>query len=118
MVNFFGGGQTLSLQTLLSEWVCLDVPITNAPPLGAVSFRGIIGALVLVVPGVHYLGVFLTVTIVGELGTGGVTARLLGFGRHVGYLLSRHTKSPYGFPHRLRIILSHYKYITLWLLHL
>ena len=106
------------LQAFLAERVGFDVFVSYPSPRSTVPFRGIIGALVLVVPGIHHLGVFLTVTVVGELGTAGVTARLLGFGRHVGYLLSGHTKSPYGFPHRLRIILSHYKYITLWLLHL
>ena len=100
VVNFFGGGQTLSLQTLLAEWVSLDVPITNAPPLGAVSFRGIIGALVLVVAGVHYLGVFLAIPVVSEEGTAGEATGFLGLSWHWGTLLNN--KSPYGFPHRLR----------------
>jgi hypothetical protein len=87
VVNFFRGGQTLSLQTLLAEWVSLDVPITNAPPLCAVSFRGIIGALVLVVPGVHHLGMFLAVTVVCEEGAAGKSARLLWLFWHGTFLL-------------------------------
>ena len=65
------------LQAFLAEGVGLDVSVTNAPPLRAIPFRGIIGALVLVVPGVHHLGMFLAVTVVCEEGAAGKSARLL-----------------------------------------
>ena len=81
------------LQALLAERVGFDVFVSYPSPRSTVPFRGIIGSLVLVVPGVHHLGVFLTVTVVGEFGTAGVTARLLGFGRHGGYLLSGKQKA-------------------------
>ena len=97
VVNFFCRGQALLLQTFLAERVGIDVSVSYPSPRSTVTFRGIIGTLVLVVPGVHHLGVFLTVTVVGELGTAGVTARLLGFGRH-GATSVRVYKKPVWFP--------------------
>ena len=85
------------LQTFLAERVGFDVSVSYPSPRSTVTFRGIVGSLVLVVPGVHRLGVFLTVTVVGELWTAGVTARLLGFGRH-GATSFRVYKKPVWFP--------------------
>ena len=70
------------LQTFLADRVGFYVSVAYLSPGVAVAFGGIIGAFVLVVPGVHHLGVFITITSVCELGTAGVTARLLRFGRH------------------------------------
>ena len=91
------------LQAFLAEGVGLDVSVTNAPPLRTIPFRGIIGALVFVVLGVHHLGVFLAVPVVGELGATGKTARLLGLCRHKGLPPFRAiTKARMGWlPHRL-----------------
>ena len=59
-----------------------NVSVAYLSPSIAVAFGGIIGAFILVVPGVHHLGVFITIMLVREFGTAGVTARLLRFGRH------------------------------------
>ena len=84
-------------QTFFAERMGLYVSVSYSPPFASVTLGRIICALVLVVPGVHHLGVFLTVTVVGELGTAGVTARLLGFGRH-GATSFRVYKKPVWFP--------------------
>ena len=70
------------LQTVLAERMGFNVSVTYLSPSIAVAFGGIIGAFVLVVPGVHQLGVVITITSVCELGTAGGTARLLRFSRH------------------------------------
>ena len=69
-------------QTFLAERMGLYISVAYLSPSVAVAFGGIITAFVLVVPGVHHLGVVITITSVCELGTAGVTARLLRFGRH------------------------------------
>ena len=91
------------LQAFLAERVGFDVSVSYPSPRSTVTFRGIVGSLVLVVPGVHHLGVFLTVTVVGELGTAGVTARLLGFGRH-GATSFRTYKKPVWFPTQASVL--------------
>ena len=74
-------------QTFFADRMGLYVSVSYAPPFASVTLGRIIGAFVLVVPGIHHLGMFLAVTVVCEEGAAGKSAWLLWLGWHWTVLL-------------------------------
>ena len=93
-MNLFGWCQLAFLLTLLTEWLCFDIAVSNSLPGPAVSFVGRRIAFVLVVLFVHDLLMLGTVLLAcGKPTAAGVGTGALGFVWHWFTSLSGHTKS-------------------------
>lgn len=82
MVDVFDRSEDAVAETLLTEWVQLNITLTNLLPRRTVTFVFLISPSVLFVLPIDYCFMLLTVQSVSQLRTVGVITRFLWFSRH------------------------------------